>query len=172
LTLTNYFITYWTFKKCVIKTNQVVSSKYGLSLDVLTEILESWSRITNLTLTNYFITYWTFKKCVIKTNQMVSSKYGLSLDVLTEILESWSRITNLTLTNYFITYWTFKKCVIKTSQAVSSKCGLSLDVLANPLIVLNLIDQKNRTNRGPPIPQFWFSRSMSKIIGNLLFKLF
>ena len=28
-------------QKCVIKTSQVVSSKYGLSLDVLTEILES-----------------------------------------------------------------------------------------------------------------------------------
>ena len=42
LTLTNYFINYWTFKKCVIKTRQAVSSKCGLSLEVLTDILESW----------------------------------------------------------------------------------------------------------------------------------
>ena len=61
LTLTNYFITYWTFKKYVIKFSKVVSSKYGLFLNVLTDIFESWSRRTNLTLTNYFITYWTFK---------------------------------------------------------------------------------------------------------------
>ena len=82
-------------QKIAIKASQVIFSKYGLSLDVLTEIFERWGRIINLTLTNYFITYWTFKKCVIKTSQVVSSKYGLSLDVLTEILESWSRITNL-----------------------------------------------------------------------------
>ena len=101
------------------------------SNNVLTEILESWSRRTNMTLTNYFTTYWLFKKCTIKTRKTISSKVGLSLNVLTEILESWSRITNLTLTNYFITYWTFKNCVIKINKVVSSKVGLSLDVMTN-----------------------------------------
>ena len=38
--------------------------------DVLADILERWSRITNLTLPNCFITYWTLKKCFIKTNQV------------------------------------------------------------------------------------------------------
>ena len=47
--------------------------------DVLADILERWSKITNLTLTNCFITYWTFKNCVIKANQVISSKYGLFL---------------------------------------------------------------------------------------------
>ena len=116
LTLSNYFITYWSFKKCVIKTSKVVSSMFGLSIDVLTQILESWSRRTNLTLTNHLITYWTFKNCDIKTSKVVSSKYGLSLNVLTDIFESWSRRTNLTLTNYFITYWTFKNASSKPAK--------------------------------------------------------
>ena len=103
-------------------------SKCGLSLDVLTEILESWSRSTNLTLTNYFITYWTFKKCVIKTNKVVSSKYGLSLDVMTEIFESWSRITNLTLTNWTVL---FKNDYLNDVSWKSTKCFLqSLDFLS------------------------------------------
>ena len=38
--------------------------------DVLADILERWSRITNLTLPNCFITYWTLKKCFIQTNQV------------------------------------------------------------------------------------------------------
>ena len=121
----NYFFKGWTFFRCFyrdlrelkqnnkfdtdqlfyyilniqrmcLQTNQVVPSKYGLSLDVLTQILESWSRRTNLTLTNYFITYLlNIQRMRLQTSQVVPSKYGLSLDVLTEILESWSRITNL-----------------------------------------------------------------------------
>ena len=117
LTLSNYFITYWSFKKCVIETSKVVSSMFGLSIDVLTQILESWSRRTNLTLTNHLITYWTFKNCVIKTSKVVSSKSGLSLDVLTEILESWSRHNNKFDTDQLLTML-IKKCVIKTSQVV------------------------------------------------------
>ena len=76
-TLNNHLITYWTFKKCVIKTSQVVSSKYGIALDILTYIFENWIRITNLKLTNWFIPLWIFKKCAIKTSQVVSSKYEI-----------------------------------------------------------------------------------------------
>ena len=66
-------------QKIAIKASQVIFSKYGLSLDVLTKIFERWGRIINLTLPNCSITYWTLKKCFIKANQVVSSKYGLSL---------------------------------------------------------------------------------------------
>ena len=80
--------------------------------DVLADILERWSKITNLTLTNCFITYWTFKKCVIKTNQVISSKYGLFWcfgRYPWEMKQNYKFDT----TQLFITYWTLKKCVIK-----------------------------------------------------------
>ena len=95
------------------------------SFDVLTEIFESWNRITNLTLTNCFIPYWSFKKCGDKASQVVQSKYGISFDTLTEIFKRWSRNTNLTQTNCFITYWTLKKCGIKANQVLQSKYELS-----------------------------------------------
>ena len=43
-------------QRMCLQTCQVISSKFGLSFHVLTEICERWSRITNLTLTNCFVT--------------------------------------------------------------------------------------------------------------------
>ena len=122
LTLTNYFITYWTFKKCVIKTRQAVSSKCGLFLNVLTYIDDTDQL------------FYSFEKSVFKTSQVVSSKCGPSLGILTGFFrelkhkkKNWHWLTN----NCFNTYWTFKKYVIKISQVVSSKYGLSLNVLTD-----------------------------------------
>ena len=51
LTLTNCFVIHWTFTKCIIKSSQVISSKFGLSFHVLKVVFERWSKKPNLTLT-------------------------------------------------------------------------------------------------------------------------